>query len=433
MRLFNFNWSAAPDDATPIQKKNFLTVQIDAVGVGLASAAAPFLPVFLTRLGATNFQVGLLTAMPAFTGLFLAIAVGYFLQRRRNIVPWFSGARLLVLSSYALTGIVSFIVPKQYVVQAVLAVWMAATLPQTVVNVAFSVVMNAVAGPKGRYVLMSRRWSIIGLTTALTVIVAGRVLDRLNFPINYQWVFIGLAVGGLISYYYSSHIVLPDVEPPPRAAGLSLVQHVKGYVRLIRNERAFVSFVAKRFVFLSGTALAAPLFPIYYVRQVHATDTWIGIINSVQMAITLVGYILWARQGRVRGSRFVLLWTTLGLALYPVLVASTYRVELIALYAGLAGIFQAGLNLVFFDELMRTVPVQYSATFVSLAQSVQYLSSVAVPLLGTLLADRVGIRGAFIANAIVCLAGFGLFAWSREHKPAAQAVKAHARAGGAGK
>ena len=433
MRLFIFNWSAAPDDATPVQKKNFLTVQIDAVGVGLASAAAPFLPVFLTRLGATNFQVGLLTAMPAFTGLFLAIVVGYFLQRRRNIIPWFSGARLLVLSSYALTGIVSFVVPKQYVVPAVLAVWMAATLPQTVVNVAFSVVMNAVAGPKGRYVLMSRRWSIIGLTTALTVIVAGQVLDRLNSSINYQLVFIGLAVGGLISYYYSSRIVLPDAEPPPRAAGLSLVQRVKGYVRLVRNERAFVSFVAKRFVFLSGTALAAPLFPIYYVRQVHATDTWIGIINSVQMAITLLGYILWARQGRVRGSRFVLLWTTLGLALYPVLVASTYRVELIALYAGLAGIFQAGLNLVFFDELMRTVPVQYSATFVSLAQSVQYLSAVAVPLLGTLLADRVGIQSVFVVNAIVCLAGFGLFAWSKEGKSAARAVKARARASGAGK
>jgi hypothetical protein len=174
------------DSSFEIQKRNFRNVQIDAIGIGLASAAAPFLPVFLTRLGATNIQVGLLTSMPAFTGLILAIFIGSFLQTRRNIIPWFSGARLLVVSSYALTGIVPFLVPREYAVQAVLLIWAAATIPQTMLAVAFSVVMNAVAGPEGRYELMSRRWSILGLTSAITVAVAGWTLDQLDFPINYQ-------------------------------------------------------------------------------------------------------------------------------------------------------------------------------------------------------------------------------------------------------
>jgi MFS family permease len=425
------HWSAAPEGATPVQKKNFLNVQIDAVGIGLASAAAPFLPVFLTRLGATNFQVGLLTSMPAFTGLLSAIAVGAFLQSRRNIVPWFSAARLLVVLSYALTGLAPFVVPRQYVVQAVLAIWMAVTLPQIVVNVAFSVVMNAVAGPKGRYALMSRRWSILGLTTAVTVTIAGQMLDRIHFPLNYQVVFIALSVGGLISYYFSSHIQLPDAERAPRTARLSLLQRFKNQVGLVRNERPFLSFTAKQFVYIAGSTLAAPLFPIYYVRQVQATDAWIGIITSVQMAITLVGYLFWARQGRVRGSRFVLLATTLGMAIYPALIASTRRVEWIAVYAGLAGIFQAGLNLVFFDELMKTVPVQHSATFVSLSQSSQYLSTVAAPLVGTFLADAIGVGGGLVVSTLLRLAGFGLFAWggARKPMPGTQAVKTRPQPG----
>jgi MFS family permease len=417
VNLSLINWSAAPEGATPTQKKNFYNVQMDAVGVGLASAAAPFLPVFLTRLGATNFQVSLLTAMPAFTGLFLAIAVGRFLSRR-NVVPWFSRARLLIISCYALTGVLSWIVPNQHAVPAVLAIWAMATIPQTMVSVAFSVVMNAVAGPGGRYLLMSRRWSILGLTSAITVTVAGQILNRLSFPTNYQLVFIGLAVGGLISFYFSSHIELPDVTPMPRAAGLSLSQRFRSYANLIRTERAFVSFTIKRFVYLSGATLAAPLFPIYYVREVQATDAWIGVINSIQTAVMLMGYIVWARQGKNRGSRFVLLWTTLGLALYPALVASTHRVQWIALYAGLAGIFQAGLDLVFFDELMKTVPVQHSATFVSLAQSLQYLSAAAAPLLGTLLASHVGIGGALVASGLIRLVGFGLFAWGKTARSA---------------
>jgi len=409
-----FRWSIAPENATPVQKQNFLKVQIDGIGIGLATAAAPFLPVFLTRLGATNFEVGLLTAMPAATGLFFAILVGRFLQSRRQVVPWYSGVRFLVVLCYALTGLAPFIVPKEYLVQAVLLIWAAATLPQTVVSVAFSVVMNAVAGPQHRYDLMSRRWTILGLATAITVAIAGQVLDRLSFPINYQLVFMGLSVGGLLSYAYSSRIELPDVAPPPHRPGQSLSQRFKGYVSLIRSQPAFVSFTAKRFVYLSGAALAAPLFPLYFVREVHASDAWIGIINTAQTAILLVGYPLWSRQWRVRGARFVLLWTTLGLTLYPALIAFTHRVEWIVLYAGLAGIFQAGLDLVFFDELMKTVPPEYSATFVSLAQSLQYLSTVASPLMGAFLADHIGLGGGLLVSAALRLIGFGLFAWEKK-------------------
>ncbi len=392
-----------------IRRRNFRNVQIDAIGVGLASAAAPFLPVFLARLGASNFQVGLLTSMPAFTGLFLALLTGSFLQRQRNIVPWFSVARLLVISSYALTGIVPFVVSREAAVPAVLWIWALATLPQTMVAVAFSVVMNAVAGPEGRYALMSRRWSILGLTTAITVAIAGEILERLNFPINYQLVFLGLSLGGLISFYFSSHISLEETPAAPLSAGGTVAGRLKGYVELVRGNPAFVSFAARRFVFLSGAALAAPLFPLYYVRVLDANDAWIGIINTAQTAILMVGYYLWARQTKSRGSRYVLLRTTLCLSLYPALTAVTQRVELVALYAGLSGIFQAGIDLVFFDELMKTVPVEYGATFVSLAQSLQYTSSLVAPLIGTWLADSVGIGGALMASAGLRMLGFVLF------------------------
>ena len=105
--------------------------------------------------------------------------------------------------------------PREHVVLAVLIIWAAATLPQIMVNVGFSVVMNSVAGPDGRFDLMSRRWSILGFTTAITVALAGQVLDRIVEPLNYQVVFLALSVGGLISYYFSSRIQLLDFQPPP--------------------------------------------------------------------------------------------------------------------------------------------------------------------------------------------------------------------------
>src|SRR5512135_1906719 len=125
-------WFTVPQSAPEMNPRNFRNVQIDAIGVGLASTAAPFLPVLLTRLGATTFQVTMLTFMPALTGLLLAIPLGQFLQSRRNIVPWFSFARLTVLSSYALTALATILLPRTFSVIGILGIWAVATIPQTV-------------------------------------------------------------------------------------------------------------------------------------------------------------------------------------------------------------------------------------------------------------------------------------------------------------
>jgi MFS_1 like family len=422
LRFPRLHWSWAPAGTPPAQRDNFKYVQIDAVGIGIASAAAPFLPVFLTRLGATNFQVGLLTSMPALTGLLLALFIGRFLQGRRKIVPWFGASRLAYLSSYALTGLITFFVPQQYLVIAVLAIWAVVTIPQTSLNICFTVVMNAVAGPKRRYDLMSRRWGTIGLTSALVVTGVGQVLDRIGFPLNYQVVFIGLSLGGLLSFYFSNRIQIPDSEPPERSGGRPVGERVRGYVGMVRGQPEFTRFLLQRFVFVSGSMFALPLFPLYYVRTVHASDAWIGILSTAQTGLMLVGYWMWARITRRRGSRYSLLWTTIALSLHPALVAATQRIELLVLLAGAAGTVQAGLDLVFFDELMKTVPNKNAADFIAVSQMLQYLATFISPLAGTLLADRIGLGAALLVAAFLRLAGFAMFAWwpgPRTPQPAA--------------
>jgi hypothetical protein len=64
---------------------------------------------------------------------------------------------------------------------------------------------------------------------------------------------------------------------------------------------------------------------------------------------------------------------------------------------------------VFFDELLRTIPTEYSAIFISLAQSMQYLSTVIAPILGTFLANYIGLGGALWLGTGIRLLGFILF------------------------
>ncbi|HEX5809065.1 MAG TPA: MFS transporter, partial [Anaerolineales bacterium] len=197
--------------------------------------------------------------------------------------------------------------------------------------------------------------------------------------------------------------------PPPLARSSSPLEGLRNYLNILRANPVFLSFASKRFVYFSAIVLGTPIMPLFLVREVHASDAQIGTVNMTMTLVMLLGYYLWPKVSRQRGGRFVLLLTTLGMVLYPALSAATPHIELIILYAGIAGFFQGGLDLVFFDELMKTIPAEYSATFVSLAQSMQYLSMIFAPLLGTWLAEYIGLGGALWLSAGLRLFGFLLF------------------------
>jgi hypothetical protein len=362
-----------------LEQRNQRNVVVDAIGVGITAGVGSFLAVFLVRLGATNFQVGLLTAMPALTGMLLAIPVGEFLARRPNIVPWFATSRFVVLSCYLLTGLAPFLVAAQ-APSVIIAIWALATLPQTLVSVAFTVVMGAVAGPGGRMTLMSRRWSILGLTNTLTVLIVGQLLNLFAFPLNYQVVFIGSTVGALISFVFSSSIQLPPMAVP--VAEQSFLATLRHHGQMLRMNRRFVNFTISQFVFRWGLALAIPLFPIYWVRNLYASDQMVSVINSTTTFVTMIAYFVWARVSQRRGRRSVLLIASLGICFYPLLTALTPRPEILPLWAGLAGLFSAGIELVFFDVLVGSCPPDQQAAYVGSYQTTVYVATFLAPLLG---------------------------------------------------
>jgi MFS family permease len=395
----------------PNLQTNVSFVLLEAAFIGILNTIDPFLPVFLTRLGATTFQVSLITSMPAVAGLFLTIPAGQFLMNSPNILDWYRFPRLAFGVAYFLVAITPFFFHSQKVsVLVILAVLGIATFPTVIFMITFSIVMNAVAGPRGRYELMARRLTIIVLTSAACMAFGGWFLEQVPFPLNYQYLFLILSViGGAAVFYFASRIKLPD-NSKPRTRKVPIMETLRGYQKILKENPTFSSFVWIRFVFILGLSTAIPLIPIYYVKEAQASDAWIGAINTVQLIIMVFGYTYWMRKARgSMPNHTILLWTTLILGLYPALIASTHQLFLIILIAGLAYFFQAGLDLVFFDELMRLVPPEDSIQYVSLAQSVQYIGMIGGPILGSIVASWLGLAGALYVAAGIRLLAFFLF------------------------
>lgn len=392
------------------EQNNQRNVLIDGIGVGITAGVGSFLSVFLVRLGASAFQIGLLTAMPALTGMLLSIPVGTFLSRKPNIIPWFARSRFLVLSCYVLTGLVPFFVLPNSQPTAIILIWALATLPQTFVSVAFTVVMGGVAGPAGRMTLMSRRWSILGLTNSLTVLIVGQLLTRFDFPLNYQVVFIGSAIGALISVVFSSSLRLPPQQAPHQQQA-SLIRGLRQYGRAIRNNQPFLHFLTAQFVFRWGMALAVPLLPIFWVRSVGATDAQISAINSANTFVMMISYFFWTNVAARKGERLVLLFGAFGVSLYPLMTALTGSPSLLPVWAAVAGFFVGATDLVFFNVVLSTCPRENQATYVGIYQTTVQMATFLAPLAGTALLGLVGVAPALIIATVLRFAGAGLLAY----------------------
>ncbi|WP_298815592.1 MFS transporter [Chloroflexus sp.] len=394
-----------PTDAT---ERNVRNVLIDGIGVGIVTGVSVFLPVFLARLGASSLLVGLITSLPALAGALFALPIGRFLERQRNIVAWYSGMRFWVLGSYAVFGILPFVVPLSVVPWMIIIIWALVTIPSTFVNVAFTIVMGAVAGPQRRYALMSMRWSSLGLATAVTVAVIGVALELFPFPLNYQIVFIGSMAGGLLSFGFSRAIVLPERAPSTtqRSSG-SLV------VALRQAPPVFRRYALSAFVFRSGVAMAIPLLPLYYVREAGLNDAWIGLISTVGNGVLLVAYAVWSMAVGRLGNSGVLLASSVGMALYPFGVAATETPWLLALLAGVVNFCVAGNDLVNFDLVLSTIPPERQATYVGLFQTLQNLALFVMPLVATALADLIGLAPVLLIAGSIRLLGTLLYAWLR--------------------
>jgi predicted MFS family arabinose efflux permease len=397
---------------TSTQAGNWALVQVDSVFIGIVTASGTFLPVFLLRLGGTENDVGLLTALPALTAFVLAIPLGRWLQTRRNIVPWYSRMRLLAWLSYALIAGVAAAFPPEQAIPGILLVWALASLPSTAGLVAFPIVMDGAAGRDGRFDLLGRRWAIAGTSTAIAVALGGQFLNAVPFPTNFELLFIMVTLAGAGSFLQSHRIVIPDQAPRPNGPAEPPRQRFTGLWRLVLANRSFVGYELRSLAFTVAVGLSLPILPLFYVHEMSAPDAWIGAIGAAQSAGGVLGYIAARQLARRRGPTITLLPSLLAMAVAPAILSATGWLPGAAIIAFVVGLASAGVQLAMFDQLMRRIPIEQGVTFSSVDQSVQNLALVLAPSIGGVVAAGIGARASLLVVALVGAIAFALFAWN---------------------
>lgn len=425
-RLSRFNPIAItgigrPLDAPPTPEQaaaNIRHLVWDIVWFGvLVGTTINFLQVYVVRLGASSLLVGAVTYGPALVNVFWQLPAARLMVRTGWRMRWMMISGFTHRLAYPLIALTPLLVqdgrPEITVMVLILQAF-----PVAVANTSF-LSMMADAMPADRMTqIIGWRMAGLGVTTTLSTLLAGQILQRLPFPTNYQLLFMVGWIASLVSSWHISQLRVPD-RPPQRAAGEGWLRQLGGVLRHPR----FGRFLIAVGVLQLAIGMLAPLLPLYWVRRLSATDEQISILVTVASAAAVLGSLLMRRTvGRIGRSR-ALAVGILGFASYPLLTSLSPTVWWLMPWAALAGLFNSAITVTLFDNLVALTPETDRTNYIATFNACANVALFAGPLFACLLAACPAgpIIGLWIAAAIMLLAGVMVVLWfARSRSPSAQ-------------
>lgn len=386
-----------PGSTVDARNTRFLYADIAWFGV-LSGIAGSFLSVFIIRIGGSNLHIGFLAALPALITFFVSIPGGRLVERERKPQSVLIGSALLNRLGYLAIALVPLVFTLY---QADAIVWIVAllTIPAAIFNVAFTTMFGRAVKPERRAHVVTVRNIWVGIVCTAVAFIGGKFLDQILFPINYQILFLAGFVTSLVSVYYLARIQPPADSPPITRHVTDAPGGAHDWARMLRDNPLFARFTWVSFIFHWGMFFTQPLYSIYWVRTLNATDGWVGFLNMVGSAITIVCYPLWSRLTIRYGTLLGIFWATLGLAIYPLATMLSPRIEWIVLIQILGGVTSSGYGLTFFNRLLEVSPELQRPSYIAEYNTLINIAAFASPLIATALTSILDVRALLLVGA----------------------------------
>lgn len=349
-----------------------------------------FLVAMALLLGATNFQVGLLAALPTATNIFQLISVG--------LVQRFNNKRLICV-------VCSFLARLPLVV---LGLWLLLPWPRNFPVLFFFLFLyyffGSVAGPAwnawmkdlvpesrlGSY--FSRRTRYSQLLSILLNLALALLLDLVRRheagkqPYVYAVFFAMAGAIGIVGVYFLSQV-------PERRASVSNLSIGLLFTLPMKN-RNFRKLLLFNCAWVFSVNLALPFFTVFMLRTVHLPVSLIMLLTISGQLAGIFSLSLWGTFADKYSNKTIILlnapfyiscivaWCFVGIysRMYPNLVL-LFAIHIVM------GFSNSGITLALTNIGLKLAPMQDSIVFLSVKNIITAFFSALAPMLGGVLAD----------------------------------------------
>ncbi len=326
-----------------------------------AGTLMPFLSVYAVRNGATNEQIGLLTAAPAAITLLLSLPVGRWARRfspkRATVVSVFLQRIIMVLFP-----LLPWILPPEAQVGGILVITALIAIPNSVTAISFNQLLMDAVPSEYRGLLVGNRIAIFSILTFVVTLLAGFILDRVAGAAGYQVIFAIGFVGAIMTAYHLGRVnplagsPSAEVQPKPDKTARMLPS-------LDQSGRYFVRIMLLTFLLNTVNAVIVPLMPPFAVKTLLLSNQWIGIGAAINTFFVFLVSLGVARLTRRTGNRRATALGVVALAAAAVVMAFAQDAALYLVSMVVGGIAAGVLNTAQYNYVLDQIPLQTRAAW----------------------------------------------------------------------
>lgn len=403
-------------------RRAFFHLYWDVAWYGLlAGSTLAFVIVYMTRLGAASWQLGLLNAGPALVGLLFTMPAGRWLHGRpigRAVLGSAIVSRLFFLPMVLLP----LALPANAQIWSFILITLIMAVPGTVLAVGFNALYAAAVPPEYRGEVSGVRNALLAVVYVAASLGSGFILTRtplaVGYPIVFGLGFLGAAMSTLhvwfLSYLRGDEGVEPDMVRSPlgdharpgsmRFMGMSVRSSVALRVfsrtRLVlRPEILRTPFgwvVGSLLLFHFAQYIPIALFPLLYVNELNFSDQQISIGTALFQAIVLIGSLQLRWLTRRKGNLWIMYSGVIGLSLYPLIMASAQGMALYLVASVVGGAAWSMVGGALANYLLEMAPANDRPAYLAWYNLALNAGILGGSLAGPVLMLWVGIRNALL-------------------------------------
>ncbi|MCC7354093.1 MAG: MFS transporter [Anaerolineae bacterium] len=398
------------------EDRNAWYLQVEVFWAAFLSVSAAFNAAFAVRLGATDTYIGWLSSLPALLAMVISLPAGRFLEGRRNPVPWTLNSLLLYRLGFVIVILVPWVVPKDQQGLVLVLVLVGMTIPAHFFNVGFNALLADVIPERKRAGVFTVRNVLNGIVLSTGTFLAGQWLSRAPFPFNYQMLYVVGLAGSLVSMYFLYRLRRPDNVPtikPKPAQARGSGPGIKGRWRQARasltQHADFIRFNVNTMAYSVAAWVVAPLYILFFVRELGASDAWIGLNGTLANGGVIFGWLLWRRIMGRWGESKTLKITVMLMGFYPLLVGISHNLTFILLAGVLINLIAPGISLSHYNTFLKVCPAEKRNTFMATYITIMNAGAFVCPFIGIALSRQFGLGPTLIGMGIFWFFGSSLF------------------------
>ncbi len=380
------------EDAWPESRRGRRLLWSDGLFSNISeSFVANFINPFALALGATNGQIGWLSALTNLASalaLFPGARLGERPERRKQITVWFGGgvARVLLLA----IALAPVVFSGQAAIYAFIALVCLRAFFGQLCFPAWSALLADMVSPRIRGRYFASRNIALAVAALVFTPLAGAIAEWVGLPHGYQ---VSFFIAGLVGFVATA--IFARIPNPPAQMTAKTANRGESVWMLLRNHPRFTAFTAVAFVWNISLMVVGPFFSVYLVRNLGATPFQIGLLAAINSLTNIIGQRIWGRLNDQHGAAWVMRVTGLLIPAVPLLWSIAPDPWFLLIVEALAGFLWSGYGLSSFNLLLSLAPSDRRPRFTAIYQVSVFSAAFIGPLLGSWLVSLVNIRPLF--------------------------------------